>query len=136
MTSDSRQTLTAVYRVREPAATIAARAKQIALEQSIEMSDAIVTDAFVRDSIIGRVEGVEARGPDGTVFLSQMLSAGEVYRPDASPGWTLHARDGGAFELYVDGVPAGLLGLEGQPVLGRQIDEIAPVAQASAGAGG
>jgi transcriptional regulator with XRE-family HTH domain len=27
------------------------------------------------------------------------LRAGDVYRPDPSPGWTLHARDGGAFEL-------------------------------------
>jgi transcriptional regulator with XRE-family HTH domain len=75
---------------------------------------------------------LEARGPDGTVFLSQTLRAGDVYRPDASPGWTLHARDGGAFELYVDGTSAGLLGTPGMPVLGRQIDEIAPLTQAAA----
>ncbi len=73
---------------------------------------------------------LEARGPDGTVFLSQTLRAGEVYRPDASPGWTLHAQDGGAFEVFVDGVPAGPLGQPGMPVLGRGIDEIAPLAQA------
>ena len=42
---------------------------------------------------------LEARGPDGTVFLSRTLAAGDVYRPDPSPGWTLHARDGGAFEV-------------------------------------
>lgn len=75
---------------------------------------------------------LEARGPDGTVFLSQTLHAGEVYRPDPSPGWTLHARDGGAFELFVDGAPAGPLGAPGMPVLGRQIDEIVPLTQASA----
>lgn len=75
---------------------------------------------------------LEARGPDGTVFLSQTLTAGDVYRPDASPGWTLHARDGGAFEVFVDGSPAGLLGAPGMPVLGRQIDEIAPLQQAQA----
>ena len=74
---------------------------------------------------------LEARGPDGTVFLSRTIRAGEVYRPDSSPGWTLHARDGGAFELYVDGTPSGLLGVPGMPVLGRQIDEIAPIAQAA-----
>lgn len=75
---------------------------------------------------------LEARGPDGTVFLSRNLRAGDVYRPDPSPGWTLHARDGGAFELYVNGASAGLLGTAGMPVLGRQIDEIQPLTQASA----
>ncbi len=73
---------------------------------------------------------LEARGPDGTVFLSRTLRAGDVYRPDPSPGWTLHARDGGAFELFVDGASAGPLGTPGMPVLGRSIDEIQPVAQA------
>ena len=75
---------------------------------------------------------LEARGPDGTVFLSRNLRLGDVYRPDPSPGWTLHARDGGAFELYVNGASAGLLGTAGMPVLGRQIDEIQPLTQASA----
>ncbi len=73
---------------------------------------------------------LEARGPDGTVFMSQTLRTGDVYRPDASPGWTLHARDGGAFELYVNGQAAGLLGTAGMPVLGRPIDGIEPMAQA------
>ncbi|MEZ5961300.1 MAG: helix-turn-helix domain-containing protein [Hyphomonadaceae bacterium] len=73
---------------------------------------------------------LEARGPDGTVFLSRNLRAGDVYRPDPSPGWTLHARDGGAFELYVNGASAGALGTAGMPVLGRSIDEIQPLAQA------
>jgi cytoskeleton protein RodZ len=73
---------------------------------------------------------LEARGPDGTVFLSRTLQPGDVYRPDASPGWTLHARDGGAFELFVDGAAAGPLGTTGMPVLGRSIDQIQPLAQA------
>jgi hypothetical protein len=64
------------------------------------------------------------------VFLDRTLQAGDVYRPDPSPGWTLHARDGSAFELYVNGMPAGPLGAAGMPVLGRQIDEIEPLAQA------
>jgi cytoskeleton protein RodZ len=76
---------------------------------------------------------LEARGPDGTVFLSRTLQPGDVYTPDASAGWTLHARDGGAFDLYVNGASAGLLGTAGMPVLGRQIDEIQPVVQAEAG---
>ncbi|WP_395648354.1 helix-turn-helix domain-containing protein [Terricaulis sp.] len=73
---------------------------------------------------------LEARGPDGTVFLSRTLQPGDVYRPDASPGWTLHARDGGAFQLFVNGADAGLLGVPGSPVLGRSIDEIQPLTQA------
>jgi len=67
---------------------------------------------------------LEARGPDGTIFLSRTLQAGEVYRPDPSPGWTLHARDGGAFEVFINGQSVGPLGVAGMPVLGRQIDEI------------
>jgi cytoskeletal protein RodZ len=76
---------------------------------------------------------LEARGPDGTVFLSRVLRPGDVYRPDPSPGWTLHARDGGAFELYVNGLSAGMLGTAGMPVLGRSIDGIQPLTQADAG---
>jgi len=74
---------------------------------------------------------LEARGPDGTVFLSRNLHAGDVYRPDPSPGWTLHARDGGAFEVYLNGSDVGPLGTTGMPVLGRPIDGIqAAVVQA------
>ncbi len=79
---------------------------------------------------------LEARGPDGTVFLSRTLTAGDVYRPDPSPGWTLHARDGGLFEVFVDGVSAGPLGAPGMPVLGRQIDTIQPQPATVLGAGG
>lgn len=79
---------------------------------------------------------LEARGPDGTVFLSKDLQPGDVYRPDPSPGWTLHARDGGAFELYVNGLSAGLLGSPSMPVLGRSIDEVQPLSQASAAPAG
>jgi cytoskeleton protein RodZ len=67
---------------------------------------------------------LEARGPDGTVFLSRTLAPGDVYRPDPSPGWKLHARDGAAFEILVDGVVIGPLGETGRPVLGKPIDEI------------
>jgi cytoskeleton protein RodZ len=75
---------------------------------------------------------LEARGPDGTVFLSRTLQPGDVYRPDPSPGWKLHAHDGAAFEVLVDGVVVGPLGEAGKPVLGKPIDEIAAPAGASA----
>jgi len=73
---------------------------------------------------------LETRGPDGTVFFSRTLQAGDVYRPDPSPGWTLHARDGSAFEIFVDGVSAGPLGPPGMAVLGRSIDDVQPLTQA------
>lgn len=72
---------------------------------------------------------IEIRGPDGTVFMSRTMRPGESYNPDPSPGWTIHARDGGAFQVYIDGQPAGPLGQAGMPVLGRQIDSIEPPPQ-------
>lgn len=74
---------------------------------------------------------LEVRGLDGTIFYYRTMQPGEVYRPDVGAGWTLHARDGGAFEILVDGAPAGTLGDIGQPVLGRQVDRIGPPAETS-----
>lgn len=68
---------------------------------------------------------LEVRGPDGTIFLSRDLKPGDRYRPDVGAGWTLHARDGGAFQVSIDGRPAGLLGEAGSPVLGRRVDLLA-----------
>jgi cytoskeleton protein RodZ len=68
---------------------------------------------------------IEVRGQDGTIFLSRTLQAGERYRPDVGAGWTLHARDGGAFQVKLNGTVVGTLGEPGAPVLGRQVDKIA-----------
>ncbi len=68
---------------------------------------------------------IEVRGQDGTIFLSRTLQAGERYRPDVGAGWTLHARDGGAFQVKLNGTLVGTLGEPGAPVLGRQVDKIA-----------
>jgi ribulose-bisphosphate carboxylase large chain len=57
--------LTAVYRVRSGAAAIEARAKAIAVEQSVEMPLAAIDDETVLDEIVGRVEAIADRG-DGT----------------------------------------------------------------------
>ncbi len=51
--------LTAVYRVRGPAASIAERAEAIAVEQSVEMPVAGIGDTYVREEIVGRVLGIE-----------------------------------------------------------------------------
>jgi transcriptional regulator with XRE-family HTH domain len=101
--------------------------------EAVSMPTAVPAPARVVEIRATTEAWLEARGPDGTVFLSRTLHAGDVYRPDPSAGWTLHAHDGGAFELYVNGASAGLLGTAGMPVLGRQIDEIQPIVQAEAG---
>ena len=44
---------------------------------------------------------------------------------------SVSVRDGGAFEVYVNGTSAGLLGAAGMPVLGRPIDGIQPLNQAA-----
>jgi transcriptional regulator with XRE-family HTH domain len=68
---------------------------------------------------------LEVRGPDGTIFLSRTLEPGDRYRPEVGAGWTLHAKDGGAFEVSIDGQQIGALGEAGAPVLGRRVDTIA-----------
>jgi transcriptional regulator with XRE-family HTH domain len=78
---------------------------------------------------------LEVRGPDGTIFVSRTLQAGEAYRPDVGANWTLHAKDGGAFEVLVNGTVVGLLGDIGAPVLGRPVDKIASAPPPAAPAG-
>ncbi len=85
---------------------------------------------------------LEVRGPDGTIFLSRTLQPGDRYRPDIGAGWTVHARDGAAFEVSLDGRVVGLLGEAQAPVLGRKVDTlaenyaVAPSSAAPAAAGG
>jgi transcriptional regulator with XRE-family HTH domain len=67
---------------------------------------------------------LEVRGADGTVFFYGTLRPGQSYRPDPAPDWTIHARDGGAFSLVIQGQEVGLLGEAGKPVLGRLVSTI------------
>ncbi len=53
--------LQAVYQVRSDAQSIEARARAIAVEQSVEMPLAAITDDFVRSQIVGRVEAITER---------------------------------------------------------------------------
>ena len=46
------------YRVHSEARAIEARARAIAVEQSVEMPVAAIEDAFVRSEIIGQVEAI------------------------------------------------------------------------------
>lgn len=54
--------ITAVYRVTSDARDIEARAKAIAVEQSVEMPVAAIEDEVVLSDIVGRVEGIEDVG--------------------------------------------------------------------------
>ena len=79
---------------------------------------------------------LEVRGADGTVFFYGTLRAGQSYRPDPAPDWTIHARDGGAFSLALQGQDVGLLGEAGKPVLGRIVSSIpmpAPLGMVASG---
>jgi ribulose-bisphosphate carboxylase large chain len=50
--------LTAVYHVTDTPGRIAARAEAIAIEQSVEMPVAAISDRAVLDDVVGRVEGI------------------------------------------------------------------------------
>jgi ribulose-bisphosphate carboxylase large chain len=55
--------LTAIYHVQSDAASIAERARAIAVEQSVEMPVAAITDETVLSEIVGQVEDVTELGP-------------------------------------------------------------------------
>lgn len=57
--------LTAIYHIRDSAERVEARAKGIAVEQSVEMPVAAITDRHVLDDIVGRVENIRDLG-DGS----------------------------------------------------------------------
>ena len=68
---------TATYRVRADAASIAARAEAIAVEQSVEMPLDAIDDAAIHENIVGTVGAIEDRG--GGVFDVEIaLSAATV----------------------------------------------------------
>lgn len=75
---------------------------------------------------------LEARGPDGTIYFSRELKPGEIYEPSAGPGWTVFARDGGAFEIYYDKRFIGLLGEPGAAVHAYRLEEAVKLAQTEA----
>jgi ribulose-bisphosphate carboxylase large chain len=55
--------LQAIYHIRSDARSIEARARAIAVEQSVEMPLSAIADAFVRAEIVGRVEGIAEQEP-------------------------------------------------------------------------
>jgi ribulose-bisphosphate carboxylase large chain len=59
MSSGASERFSATYRLRVPAPDVQARAQALALEQSIEMPLEAVTQDFVRDRLVARVESIE-----------------------------------------------------------------------------
>jgi len=55
--------LEAVYRVRSDASSIDARARAIAVEQSVEMPVPAIDDSYVLSSVVGRVVGIDEKEP-------------------------------------------------------------------------
>ena len=73
--------LVVTYRVHAPAHGIAAIADGLALEQSVEVADAVVRDAFVRNEVMGRVERIERVGDDVhdvRIALASVTTGGDV----------------------------------------------------------
>ncbi|WP_295408995.1 RuBisCO large subunit C-terminal-like domain-containing protein [uncultured Thiocystis sp.] len=60
----SGERFTAVYRIVCKPAEAEARARDICVEQTIEFPEALVTDASIRDQVIGRVLSLQAVGED------------------------------------------------------------------------
>jgi len=73
--------LIVTYRVRSDAASIEARARDIATEQSVEMPLAPIDNAFVKSEIIGQVEGISGTG--GGLFDVRIALSGETVGGDA-----------------------------------------------------
>jgi ribulose-bisphosphate carboxylase large chain len=55
---------TAVYRILCPPDQVEARARDICVEQTIEFPGTLVTDAAIRDQIIGQIQSLQSVGPD------------------------------------------------------------------------
>lgn len=66
---------------------------------------------------------LEVRGADGTIFLSRTMAEGENYFPRLKAGWTVSARNGGAFEWRVGDLTVGPLGPEGAQVFSVSVDD-------------
>ncbi|MCC7049865.1 MAG: ribulose 1,5-bisphosphate carboxylase [Alphaproteobacteria bacterium] len=78
--------LTAIYRIRGDAASIAARAGSIAVEQSVEMPVEAIDDISVLREVVGRVEAIVDLG--GGMFEARIALA--VATTGAEPGQLLN----------------------------------------------
>ena len=92
-----------------------------------------VPDNLPLELVAVRQGWLEVRGADGTIFRSRVMASGESYFPRLKAGWTISARDGGAFEWRVGDLTVGTLGPDGAQVFSISVDEqLALAADASA----
>ena len=73
--------LVVTYRVRAPSRHVAAVAEALALEQSVEVAAAVVRDPWVREHVVGRVEGIAAvdeERHDVRIALATVTTGGDV----------------------------------------------------------
>src|SRR5262249_60484848 len=75
-----RSRLQAIYLVRCDARSIEERARAIAVEQSVEMPLAAITDDFVRSQIVGRVEAIAKK--ESNLFEVRISLAAETVGQD------------------------------------------------------
>jgi S-methyl-5-thioribulose 1-phosphate isomerase len=73
--------LQAIYQIRCDARAIEARARAVAVEQSVEMPVSAITDDFVRSEIVGRVEAIVEKQPG--LFEVRIALATETVGGDA-----------------------------------------------------
>lgn len=66
--------ITAVYRVHDSAAAIEARAKTIAVEQSVEMPVSAIAKRSVLDTIVGQVQGIRDLGGEFEISIGLAVS--------------------------------------------------------------
>ena len=92
-----------------------------------------VPDTLPLELVAVRQGWLEVRGADGTIFRSRTMAQGETYFPRLNAGWTVSARDGGAFQWRVGDIVVGPLGPEGAEVFSVSVDEqLARAAEVSA----
>lgn len=102
-----------------------AAASPAAQDNTVYSNSEILAPASASDLTLRAVSRawIEVRGSDGTVYLSRELAPGDVYVPRVGAGWTITARDGGAFEWYLSGQSLGTLAETGLPVYSAAVDE-------------
>jgi len=111
--------LTAIYHVRGDAGTIAARARGIAVEQSVEMPVEAIDDSQILDDIVGRVEAINDLG-NGVFEVRIALATATIA---AEPGQLFNMLFGNTSlqdDVTLNDVelPADLLAAFGGPNLG------------------
>ncbi len=108
--------LQAIYRIQCDARSIDARARALAVEQSVEMPLTAISDDFVRAEIVGRVESVREAGP-GLFEVAISLATATV---NNDPGQLLNMLFGNSslqddIVLWDVDLPAALISSLGGP---------------------